>query len=59
MRRPEFDPREPERSAETGKPTVPEETAPADSDVPEPPNKDEIQPDDDVVPDAGTIEPPD
>lgn len=28
-------------------------------DVPEPPNKDEIRPDDDVTPDAGTIEPPD
>ncbi|WP_298181527.1 hypothetical protein [Saccharomonospora sp.] len=28
-------------------------------DVPEPPNRDEIRPDDDVTPDAGTIEPPD
>lgn len=28
-------------------------------DVPEPPNRDEVRPDDDVTPDAGTIEPPD
>ncbi|OQO92064.1 hypothetical protein [Saccharomonospora piscinae] len=28
-------------------------------DVPEPPNRDDVVPDDDVTPDAGTIEPPD
>ncbi|NIJ11299.1 hypothetical protein FHU38_001643 [Saccharomonospora amisosensis] len=27
--------------------------------VPEPPNKDEVRPDDDVNPEAGTVEPPD
>ncbi|CAM3043151.1 hypothetical protein SAXI111661_15660 [Saccharomonospora xinjiangensis] len=28
-------------------------------DVPEPPNRDEVRSDDDVTPDAGTVEPPD
>lgn len=41
--------REPERDAD-GK---------LNRDVPEPPNKDDVRPDDDVTPDAGTVEPPD
>ncbi|WP_197322057.1 hypothetical protein [Saccharomonospora sp. NB11] len=28
-------------------------------DVPEPPNRDDVRPDDDVEPDVGTVEPPD
>jgi hypothetical protein len=60
MQQKRFDPREPDPGG------VPDYPRPTDRDlddgsdeIPEPPNRDEVRPDDDVNPAAGTVEPPD
>lgn len=53
-------PREPDPSGAPDYPEPPDRDLGFDTDeVPEPPNKDEVRPDDDVNPEAGTVEPPD